>query len=143
MDKKTSYKILPELRLFLEYYSGPITLKELIGIKKKEITDKDYDPTFNAIGDLRDADFQVSVPDIVEYHDFVKNTPNVSGKRKTAMLTKTPSQVARSLLYQMESRDMPMSFRIVSVMASALEWVGLLPDYCEFIEETLRQMKKT
>jgi len=141
MDKCTGYKILPDLSLFLEYYCGQIVLKDLFDLKKKEVADKDYNPTFNAIGDLREAQFSISVPEIIEYSNFVKNTLKVSGKRSTAILTNTPDQVARSSIYQMECKNLPISTKIVSTVQSALEWIGLSVEYADFIEETFKKLK--
>jgi len=141
MNKHVCYKILPEIHLFVEYYSGQIFLEDLIHVKKREIKDKDYDPLFNAIGDLRDAEFILSVPEIIEYSNYVKSASKVSGKRNTAILTRTPGQVAKSSIYQMQGRALPMNFKIVSTLEAALEWVGLSNEYSGYIEVTIRDMK--
>lgn len=141
MNKILHYKIIPDLKLTIEYFKGKIYLDDIIDFKNIEIKDKEYNPNHNSVGDFRDAELLLDENQIKEFINYVKiNNKNI-GVRKSALLTNTPDQVVTTSLYQLNSEGLPMSFKIFSTLESALKWVGISPNDYHKIEKTIQDMK--
>ena len=67
MKSCISYKIIPEKKLVLEYFCGNLVWDDLINNKKKLALEKNYNPTFNIIDDVRDAFVVYKEENIVEF----------------------------------------------------------------------------
>ena len=141
MDGYIQYKILPELDLIIEYYSGKINLDDIIGHKKLEIKDSEYSANYNFIADLRDSELDVIRQDIIDYLDFVEMNNKVSGQRKSAILTNTPNHAAITTLFRMNSKNLPINFEIFTTLEAAIDWINLSSNYYDNIEESIRNMK--
>jgi hypothetical protein len=141
MKKSAQYKILPELKIMIEYFSVETTLNDMIEHRKILIKDKDYNPGFNFITDFRDTILACSYDDILSYIEFAKKEPNMLGKRRAAILTETPNQTAISVLYVLNLHDLPFIVEIFSTMDAAIKWVGLSQNDKSIVEEIIKNMK--
>lgn len=123
-----NYKILPEKRVILGYASGHLQWKD-ITMKKAEIgQDPLFDPSFNMLDDIRDAYIIMNKPaDIKRFHQFTRSQKSYLGNRYTALLTKTPNQVANSELLKLFGQQTPIHFGTFSTLEGAMNWVGLPP----------------
>ncbi|MCT4587972.1 MAG: hypothetical protein N4A71_09135 [Carboxylicivirga sp.] len=137
------YKIIPELSLIIECYSGNVNSNEVIGLKRKQIKDKDYNCNLNTIAYLSDIVInQYSRPATKQFVNLLASNVNYAGNRKSAIITKSPVQVVVSTLYQLESKKHPMCYKTVSTIAAAMNWL-LLPQECEpIISKNLESLKK-
>jgi len=124
-QKKVVYKILPEYRLILEIYFGPIQITDVFELKKIQIEDKDYNANFNFIVFVDRAEMLMTESDYEEYVDAIKTNTKIVGERKTALLTRTPHQVVSMYFYEKAGRNLPISYNIFSTLDSALLWVGI------------------
>ncbi len=141
MNKYIQYKIIPDLKLTIEYFKGQVYLDDIIDFKNIEIKDKKYNPNYNSVGDFRDAELLLDENQIKEFINYVKRYNKNMGVRKSALLTNTPSQVVITTLYQLNSEGLPMSFKIFSTLESAMEWMGISPNDYHKIEKTIQDMK--
>jgi hypothetical protein len=131
MKKIVSYKIIPELRIIIEVFSGRISILDAIELKKREIEDKDYNFEYNfivVVNEIETAD--KSDFDFSKYFDTIKENNRIIGIRKSAILTSTPEQVVGGTLYELAARELPMNFKIVSTIKAAMNWINLPVD-CE------------
>jgi len=142
MDGYIRYKILPELNLIIEYYGGKINLDDVICHKRLEIKDLEYNGNYHFIADLRDVELNVSIQDITDYLHFVKKNNQVIGQRNSAILTNSPNQVAITTLFKMKGENLPVGYEVFSTLEAAIEWINLSSNYCDIIEEIIRNMKK-
>lgn len=127
MKKTIKYFIYEDYRLVIEIIQGPIALIDYFKMKEIETQDPRYDPSFNFILDIREADFVIAHSakgEIDKYISFAKSTPNLVGKRKSALLTKTPDQVVAMTLYKL-SNSLPLTLEIFSTYQAALTWLGI------------------
>ena len=67
----------------------------------------------------------------------------MTGKRFTSILTDTPNQVATATLYQINLSGLPMKVEIFSTIASSVNWLGISPEKIKFIENTIKDLKKS
>ena len=135
--KKFEYRILPEHGIIVEKISGLVTGHELIGFKKNEMQDKDYQFHFDVIADLRKVDF-ASVEDIVEaFFGFYQEYFPLMKNKKSAYITRKPLQVAVLTLYGDKLKSTPMDIRIFSTTEAAVNWIGLTSSSLKFHEDIL------
>lgn len=120
-----TYKIIPELKLVIEFGYGTLNFEKGLSFKLEEVKDKAFDPTFNFLVVYTDVHVQFSKKDINHYVDLLKEHTEIIGKRKSAMLTKTPNHVVFNYLYREALKEFPMTFEIFSTLDAALKWLGV------------------
>jgi len=139
--KSAQYKILPELKIIIEYFSVVTTLYDMIEHRKILIEEINYNPNYNFITDFRDTYLDISDEEVLSYIEFVKKTPKMISKRKAAILTDTPEETAISSLYVLNLHDLPLIVNIFSIMDAAIKWVGLSLDDIVIVEKTINDLK--
>ncbi|MCU4176239.1 hypothetical protein [Carboxylicivirga sp. N1Y90] len=142
MKKNITYKILPQINIVVEYFSGPIHISDMIAHKKDIIKNIEFYPNINFIADLRDSQLLYTKQELSEYVGFIKEEKKLNTHRKTAILTSTPQQVAQSTIYESLTKDLPIRFKIFSTLQATLEWVSVKKGL-EFsmIEGTILKLK--
>ncbi|SNR78538.1 hypothetical protein SAMN06265371_11346 [Lutibacter agarilyticus] len=141
MIKTAQYKILPEMKIIIEYFSVETVLDDMISHRKVLIQDNNYNPNYNFVTDFRDTNLNFSESDLLSYIDFAKTYPNMAAKRRGAILTENPKQTVISHLFILNLDDLPFIVDIFSTMDAALRWVGLSSTYKEIIENEISRMK--
>lgn len=121
----SNYKILSEHNLIIEYHNGLLDYDSYINFKINESKDESYRPTLNQLLDFNDTKFNISSQEINKYANFLKTTPKFKGKRKIAVLTKTPNQVVPSTLLKMSLIDSFLSVEIFTTYEKAIEWLNI------------------
>lgn len=119
------YIILPQEKLIIEYFSGMVSLKDVIAQKEKLIRNPNYNPGYNLIDDLRDAQFELIKEQVKGYVDYVFNNKKNIGKRNTAFVTSNPDQVVVSTLFESAKGELPINTMIVSTISTALKHVKI------------------
>jgi len=125
MKKVVTYKILPEFRIIIEFVYGQINYLDIMELKKAEIEHKDYNPNFNFIAVIQNAQISTTEDEISLYINTIKENSRIIGNRKSAILTSTPDQVVISTIYQLAAEMLPMNFKIFSTIDSALSWIEM------------------
>ena len=143
MNKPLTFKIIPELRIIIEYAQGDLVINDFFALKKLEFKHPDFNPHFNYIVDVRNADVDISSEDLQQYVDYASCNPLLSNKRHSALLTDTPNQAATSMLYKLHLKKTPMNFEVVSTLKAALEWIQVSADHSDYIEQILLGLKQS
>lgn len=104
------------------------------------MTDPHFRINYNLINDFSDATFEVTNEGIQTLFSWLK-TRN-SSERKSALLTATPDQVARILLFSKRHQGaLPMQINIFSTLKSAINWVDLPSEKETEIKNILEELK--
>ena len=122
---KSPYKILPNHNLIIEYYSGDIDFVSFMNFKKKLIAEPLFTPTLNILIHFKNATFKMTDEEINKYIHFSETDIKVVGKRKIALITKTPNQVVVTTLFKMIQRIKSKSVEIFSTKEAALRWLNI------------------
>ena len=141
MENCKLYRIVPELKIIIEYLSGDIKVTDFINHRIILIEDKDYNPNFNSIIDFGNTNFIGIREDIDAYVNFTRSTPKMIGKRRTAILANTPHQTVIPIVYHLEIQDLPLEIEVFSTLASAIKWVNLNANDLALIEFSLNEMQ--
>lgn len=125
MSDYFTYKIIPELKLVIEFGYGTLDFEKGLTFKLEEVKDKNFDPTFNFLVVYTHVNVQISKKDINYYVEALKEHKEIIGIRKSAMLTATPNHVVFNYLYREALKEFPMTFEIFSTLGPALIWLGV------------------
>lgn len=120
----SNYCILKEQHLFVEYHEGVGRLQSVIEFTLHQTTDVEILPNYNAIVDIRDLTFDVSISDIQAFAHFCRQNDSIIGNRRIAYITYTPSQVAATMLFKHLYARVPKSIKVVSTIGAAVNWIN-------------------
>lgn len=121
------YYILKDRDLVIEILSGNFELSDFVNLKKTESEDPDFDPNFNSILDIRNIEnaFSKEVQHALkEFLKIIKTIQHVSKRRKAAVITSRPAQVAGITWYKLMD-DRGIEYKIFSTLSAAAEWIGV------------------
>ena len=127
MDKNLEYHILSEKRVMIEVLKGFVTLNDYINLKKRQLKDKEFNPYFNLIIDIRElkvSSANISKGQTKKFLEFIKPIDDFSKTKQVAVITTTPDQVVYSTINNMlDDRD--IFYEIFSTKNAAIAWLGL------------------
>ena len=110
MKKIGAYKILPNKQLIIEYYSGEITIKDLMFFKYVIRKEPNYNFYWNTVLDFRDCVLLIKQDGLKEIIAFFKNNYEILESRNVAYLSSKPNEVALSILYSLLVKDSGLNF---------------------------------
>lgn len=120
----SNYKILVEQQLMIEVVEGIITPGSLMNLKIIELQDKDFSPSYNVIGDVRNTTFDITTSQIEAFVNFIVANKDSFAINKSAIIFSTINQqIYISILKSFQS-EFPQSLKICTSLDEALAWVG-------------------
>lgn len=141
MESKYDYKILPDLRTIVSYYSGIISENEIMSLKESIKSDKAFHMEYNILDDFSNANFNLSKESFHRVLQWLLD--NFAWDRKSAVLTSTPDQVVNIMRFDSLNKDqLPNRIKIFSTLPAALLWIGLSREDAPEIEMVLRELRK-
>lgn len=134
------HKVLPDLKLVIEFFRGQFNISDYLELKYREINDPEFNPDYNFIGDLRNSEIVANAEDIRKCVSFIKSRKQLVSNRRLVVITATPNQVVFSTLFQKYGYELPIHFEVVSTLHGALKWVGCSFEDYETVEKTLAEL---
>jgi len=110
MEKIGAYKILPDKQLIIEYYSGELTIKDLMFFKTIIRKEPNYNFDWKTIADFRDCNLLIKNAELEKLVEFLKNNFEKSYSRKVAILSAKPIEVALSILYSLLVKETGLDY---------------------------------
>jgi len=141
MENHTSYQIIPESKLILTYFQGSITMKDLIQLNIKFISDKAYDSTFNLIMDFRDSTALAFKMDIADFFEFFKKNVSLKQKILSGILYSTPNQKFLISFYIPTARLVNIHAEGFREINQCLDWMQYSAEEQIKIKDALSSMK--
>jgi hypothetical protein len=138
---KTRYRILPKLKLIIEYYNGLIGVEDIKNLELRKNNDIEYDCSFNVIIDMRDAELDLDDNDIVEVSFFMQTNKKSYGERKSTFLTNTPNQVVSPMIYKSQIKSLPMKYEVFSTINASLTYVNIPRIHKKYIEQIISDLR--
>ena len=126
----------------VECYKGQLNAEAAINYKKAMLKDRDYDPAYNIITDLREIEVNINpgnLHHITDFFDFLKNTPV---KRKVALITDKPSQTVLAHFFKELGSETIIHYDVFCTVEAAVGYVGLTKNELILIEETLQHLSR-
>ncbi|UMB55083.1 hypothetical protein MKD41_06305 [Lutibacter sp. A64] len=140
LTSKSSYKILPDHNLIVEYHEKKIDIHSYSTFKLKIIEDPLYSKHLNYIINFKNVDFKISPNEIEEYVVDLKKLSSILVKKKLAFITRTPNQIVPATLYKMKQNELNQAVEIFSTYESAINWlkIDLTPNE---LDEVYKELK--
>ena len=126
-DLKSSYKIINDHNIIIEYHKGKLDVGSYIKFKEKTFNDKDFKTGLNYLIHFKNVTFLTSQEDIQKFVNFIKNNAPKLGKRKVALVTSTPNQVVTTTIYKTMLTDFEQQVVVFSTIDTALNWLTSNP----------------
>ncbi|MBN2167116.1 MAG: STAS/SEC14 domain-containing protein [Marinilabiliaceae bacterium] len=118
-----SYKIIPELKLVIEFYSGKIRINDFIELIEKEVKDERFNSKYNTIVSIDQADVDlINFSEAKNWVESVRSFEDYIGRRKFAIVTSSIKQVIISTMFVYEAKILPMQIKVFSSIEAALRW---------------------
>ena len=136
------YKIISELKIIVEYYSGVIRLVDIIEQRNILIEDPGFNPQFNMIFDFRDAHFDIMPQEIHDYVDYLKSKPKFLNRRFAAALAIKPNETAIFLIFISRTVTLPQHAQVFSTIDAAFNFVSVSHDDEKVVEEAFEELKR-
>ena len=135
------YLILPDKNLIIEYWGGHPVMDDYFEFKVRMSKDKDFDPQYNVLIDMRDAELNLQEIDIKNYMKFLEKNKNTINRRKAVHLTGSPNQVITSMLFIMNLKKVPIIVKTVSTIEAAVNFIDLTNEDVDVINDHINQFK--
>lgn len=118
------YIIYPEKGLILQYFSNKVGLEDLVAYLDSITADPFYNPKFDRLTLLVDADLSISVSGIKHYAARYSRVVNHSDMGRHVILVDQPSQTALAQIFKNEIVNR-QNLQIFSTCESACHWLNL------------------
>ncbi len=123
MQNIYKYLIIKKVGLVIQFHQNELTYKGIKNLKLDIINDKDFNPNFGFLIDIRKAKITLTEEELEDYGNFVANNLKLEGLKRIAILTEQPEQVVKSTIYLLNKRIKPLQYRIFSTLDGALRWL--------------------
>ena len=120
----STYKILKENHLIVEYHAGNLDANSFIAFKKSITLDPLFLPSLNYFVYLKKVTFSTNLDDIDTYANFLTDNYNVYGNRRVALITDTPNQVVPATIFKIMQQNKSQSVEVFSTNETVLEWLN-------------------
>lgn len=135
------YIILKELRLIIQFHQTEVNFEDIKNLKTQIIQDKDYDPSYKTLADLRLAKIvSKNIDEVHLYGKWLSEMVEVNGEFSKAIITSTPNQVAISTIMSKTKALKDFSYNIFSTLAGSLSYLQIHNRNFKFIENTIESM---
>jgi len=128
MEKIGAYKLLVKKHLSIEYYSGDITLDDIIYLEKILSKEPNYDFSFDTIFDMRNANIKVDESEMKILLEFLNTQLKKGDSRNVAFLTSSPNDVVKSTLFSImlgKNNELNINTNIFSTVKSIASWLNI------------------
>lgn len=124
-ELKSSYRIITNENLVIEFHKGILTADCYINFKKELMQDSRIKSNMNYLINFRNITFNVSPSDVKMFAEFMSGRSEELGKRKVALITETPNQVVSTTIYKSLEVGLNQSAEIFSTLAPAINWLKI------------------
>jgi hypothetical protein len=119
------YKIDSDSRIIYEYWSSKVTFDDYKAYKEILFADEEYDATYDVVSDLREFTLNFEVEELDKIVNLFLDHPDKIMKRKSALITNNPKQVAAGMIFQTKSSVTPVNVMVFSTFEAAMEWITM------------------
>lgn len=138
---KSSYTIIGEKNIVIEYHIGTWTLANYLVLKQNILKEPNFKPGLNHLIYFKNIEFKVTPDELKKFANFMRENNHKLGNRNVAFITNTPNQVVTTTIYKnLVSKNNVVE--IFSTATNALNWLSYNPSDIEEIKEELRKLIK-
>jgi hypothetical protein len=117
------YTIDKEKGIVYEVWSKNVSFNDYRTYKSLLFEDPEFDPDFDVICDMRNYTSGFKLDEVDSIIQLFLENPSKTHKRKSALVTNDPMQVAGSMIFQTKSEVLPIQVLVFSTLEAAIDWV--------------------
>lgn len=136
----SKYKILKEQKLIILFNQGNIDINDIKLCRERIINDKDFEPSYNLLLDLRYSKLKTTVDDVKEFGFFITENRELNKESIKVLLTNNPENVVYTLFLKSSIENDHYSYKILSSLAGSLSHLGVNKKYLYLVEDEIKQM---
>lgn len=134
------YSILKDIGLIIQYHQNNITLNKMKQLKTDIINDKDFNPKFGFIVDIRNANVNLTENELLEYGNWVRENLKLTGLMRLVLLTSTPDQVTKTIIFSLNENISPLHYKTFSTLAASIKWLTIDLSNLDLIEKEIEKL---
>lgn len=134
------YSILKDIGLIIQYHQNNITKNKMKQLKSDIINDKDFNPKFGFIVDLRNATINLTENELIEYGNWVKENLKLTGLMRLVLLTSTPDHVMKTIIFSLNEKISPLHYKTFSTLAASIIWLNIDISNLDLIEKEIEKL---
>ena len=119
------YALMPEFKLIVYSDDGIVTPASLESSKEIIKDDPRFDPEMVMLLDFSNGSIQMTPAEMNLHVDFIEHHAQWSKIRRFAIVTSTPEQVAKALLYKKKAREAGGKYQAFSSIEAAIQWLHI------------------
>jgi hypothetical protein len=144
MNKIGRYKVLASDELIVEYYSGTLTVDDLIYFKETISKEPGYDFYFNSILDFRDSTLDMSKADLITLNEyFDRKFNNNKSLRRVVYLVNSNKSGDMAILFRFTSKKTNMDQMTFATVGSTVKWFNDERVNLDLIKNILDELKES
>ncbi len=125
MQNIYKYLIIKKVGLMIQFHQNELTYNGIKKLKLDIINDKDFNPNFGFLIDIRKAKITMTEEELEDYGNFVANNLKLEGLKRIAVLTEQPEQVVKTMIFKLNKRIKPLQYEIFSTLDGAIHWLHI------------------
>lgn len=146
MKKTVTYSILKDIGLIIQYHEVLYSIEEAREIKIKFRQDKNYNPSFPILVDIRNTVVNLKSNDLIKHGDWINDTFKsdkiLIEPVKVVLLTSKPDQVAYSTIFTNNENLKNLNYTIFSTLKASLEWFNISKKHTHTIEMEIERLSE-
>ena len=121
---KSSFMILPEHRLIVEYIGGLLKIEQVMPHRKMLYNHKDFDPLYDILLDLRFAKVDITLEQFNAYINYLSSLGSVFDMRKSAILVRNSNQLVYTNAFKAFEGKIPLEIKFFIEIEDAITFLG-------------------
>ena len=140
--QKSTYRIINDLNLIIEYHSGNLDVPSYIKFKERTFKDPNFKTGLNYFIHFKNVTFIKPKENVHLLVEFIKKNASKFGKRKVAFITSTPEQVVATTIYKTMLADNEQDVTVFSTNENAFNWLTSNPLNTIKLVEIIKEIKR-
>jgi hypothetical protein len=140
--KNSYYTYVEEKKLLIECYCGEIEFEDIVELKKEIEANLKEEAKINILIDIQEDISTLSIEKLDKFIQFYQNSEFISKIGSMAVVTDTPSQVAKTMLLIDGLNENNIPIKVFSSVKSAVNWLNTGIDLNR-VKSILKNFKNT
>ena len=136
----SKYKILNEQKLIVIFSQGNVDFEDIKLCREKVIRDKDFDPSYNLLLDLRRSKLNNTIDDMKGFGFFIYNNRELKEQSLKIILTNTPEHVVYTTFLINSLRNHKDNYEIFSSLPESLVHLRVNREDFNLVEGEIEQL---
>jgi len=142
MQGTYKYIILEDIQLIVIQFQQEITYEGLKNFVKIILLNESLSPMYKMLIDLRDSQIKIAISEIEKFSNLMHNNVAIFESSVVSILTKTPDQVTKAIIYSYSSNNRNKNCKVFSTLEIAIHNLNISFLNFESVKNEIMKMRK-